>query len=345
MANPQDLDQVARIAASKLGAEQAPAAAPQAAPQPQAKPEADPRPTAQEKANEVGSPETEGDKSQMESVIYEVDFNGQKRQLTPQQITSTFDRYAKMNHQHAQMKPVMEIAQQLMSATKGDSAKAADLMKNALMAMSKNTTMGKKAPEQQPNGNPQNTAKPVTQMPTSNDMEAALKQYEDENAITLPPGYREQMAKMSQMERLMGKQMQAMQAMLGQAKASGQQGLDAAKAAQMDRRNVIQQSIANNLDRAQQKYGLEDGEAQDFMTFAGERGYTLEDFSDANLLDRVAGDYKSVRSSGELERLKQQNARRQSFLRTQESSPMGAASGNSGEGTLERLAMKAMQNR
>ena len=82
------------------------------------------------------------------------------------------------------------------------------------------------------------------------------------------------------------------------------------------------------------------------MVFAGERGYTTEDFADINLLDRVANDYKSVKVSPEFERLKEQNARRQSFLRTQTSTPMGnveAAKG--GDNTLDRLAQNAMSRR
>jgi len=144
----------------------------------------------------------------------------------------------------------------------------------------------------------------------------------------------------------MGKQMKAMQMVLGQARQGAQQGSQAAQAAQADRMMVVQQSIANNLDRVQQKYGFADEEANDFMVFAGERGYTTEDFADINLLDRVANDYKSVKVSPEFERLKEQNARRQSFLRTQTSTPMGnAESAKGGDNTLDRLAQNAMSRR
>jgi len=326
----QDMEQVARIAGRQLGAEQPPAE----------KPEADPNPTPQEQANEVGSPETEGDKSQMEAVIYEIEMNGNKRNLTPQQIASTFERYSKLNHQHAQMKPVLELAQQLMTATKGDSGKAANMMRNALSAMSKNTQLGNNRPKQEGVAAPQTQAQPRV------NLEEQLAKYEEENAITLPPGYREQMAKLGQMEQMMGKQMKAMQMVLGQARQGAQQGSQAAQAAQADRMMVVQQSIANNLDRVQQKYGFADEEANDFMVFAGERGYTTEDFADINLLDRVANDYKSVKVSPEFERLKEQNARRQSFLRTQTSTPMGnAEAAKGGDNTLERLAQGAMSRR
>jgi len=326
----QDMEQVARIAGRQLGAEQPPAE----------KPEADPNPTPQEQASAVGSPETEGDKSQMEAVIYEIEMNGNKRNLTPQQIASTFERYSKLNHQHAQMKPVLELAQQLMTATKGDSAKAANMMRNALSAMSKNTQLGNNRPKQEGVAAPQTQAQPQV------NIEEQLAKYEEENAITLPPGYREQMAKLGQMEQMMGKQMKAMQMVLGQARQGAQQGSQAAQAAQADRMMVVQQSIANNLDRVQQKYGFADEEANDFMVFAGERGYTTEDFADVNLLDRVANDYKSVKVSPEFERLKEQNARRQSFLRTQTSTPMGnAEAAQGGDNTLDRLAQSAMSRR
>lgn len=326
----QDMEQVARIAGRQLGAEQPPAE----------KPEADPNPTPQEQASAVGSPETEGDKSQMEAVIYEIEMNGNKRNLTPQQIASTFERYSKLNHQHAQMKPVLELAQQLMTATKGDPGKAANMMRNALSAMTKNTQLGNNRPKQE------GVAAPQTQAPASTNMDEELAKYEEENAITLPPGYREQMAKLGQMEQMMGQQMKAMQMVLGQARQGAQEGSQAAQAAQADRMMVVQQSIANNLDRVQQKYGFADEEANDFMVFAGERGYTTEDFADINLLDRVANDYKSVKVSPEFERLKEQNARRQSFLRTQTSTPMGnAEAAKGGDNTLDRLAQNAMSRR
>lgn len=326
----QDMEQVARIAGRQLGAEQPPAE----------KPEADPNPTPQEQASAVGSPETEGDKSQMEAVIYEIEMNGNKRNLTPQQIASTFERYSKLNHQHAQMKPVLELAQQLMTATKGDPGKAANMMRNALSAMTKNTQLGNNRPKQE------GVAAPQTQAPASTNMDEELAKYEEENAITLPPGYREQMAKLGQMEQIMGQQMKAMQMVLGQARQGAQEGSQAAQAAQADRMMVVQQSIANNLDRVQQKYGFADEEANDFMVFAGERGYTTEDFADINLLDRVANDYKSVKVSPEFERLKEQNARRQSFLRTQTSTPMGnAEAAKGGDNTLDRLAQNAMSRR
>lgn len=326
----QDMEQVARIAGRQLGSEQPPAE----------KPEADPNPTPQEQASAVGSPETEGDKSQMEAVIYEIEMNGNKRNLTPQQISSTFERYSKLNHQHAQMKPVLELAQQLMTATKGDPGKAANMMRNALSAMTKNTQLGNNRPKQE------GVAAPQTQAPASTNLDEQLAKYEEENAITLPPGYREQMTKLGQMEQMMGQQMKAMQMVLGQARQGAQQGSQAAQAAQADRMMVVQQSIANNLDRVQQKYNFADEEANDFMVFAGERGYTTEDFADINLLDRVANDYKSVKVSPEFERLKEQNARRQSFLRTQTSTPMSnAEAAKGGDNTLDRLAQSAMSRR
>ena len=198
MANPQDMEQVARIAGQQLGA-----------PAPAEKPEADPKPTTQETAQKVGSPETEGDRSQMEAVMYEIEVNGNKRNLTPQQISSTLERYSSLNHQHAQMKPVIELAKQLMQGTKGDANQAAGLITKALRAMTKNTELGR-ATEQKQAG----TATPQTKATMQQSMEEALAKYEEDNAITLPPGYREQMMKLGQMEQMMGKQMQAMNSIL-----------------------------------------------------------------------------------------------------------------------------------
>ena len=88
--NPQmDAEQIARISARQMGEAPAPqAAAPTAPPPPKDAP-----PTDMEKAVEVASPDTEGDKQQQEAVMYNVNIGGKDRNLSPQQISSTFDRY------------------------------------------------------------------------------------------------------------------------------------------------------------------------------------------------------------------------------------------------------------
>ena len=52
---------------------------------------------------------------------------------------------------------------------------------------------------------------------------------------------------------------------------------------EMGAKNVRFQSIANNLDQAQAALRLPDDKGNDFMIFAAERGFTLEDFADQTL--------------------------------------------------------------
>jgi hypothetical protein len=105
--------------------------------------------------------------------------------------------------------------------------------------------------------------------------------------------------------------------------------MDAARAAHGDVRgqkvDAIRQSIANNLDRAQAEFQLPDDKAEDFMTFASERGFTMEDFIDPMLVRKVMGDYKANAESPEMERLRAIAQRRQAFTGTMGSSPAGPA--------------------
>ena len=115
MATPQSPEQMAAavdsLASKRMGVEQQVAPAPQGAPA--QKPEQ--KETSADQVAEKGSPETEGDKVGADAIIYDIDFgDGQNRQLTPQQIKSTFERYSAMNYKNAQYKPVMDLVEQIM---------------------------------------------------------------------------------------------------------------------------------------------------------------------------------------------------------------------------------------
>ena len=122
MATPQSQEQmlaaVDNIAAKRMGVEPqqaAPAPAPQAAPPTPPQMPEPPKETSNDKAAEKGSPDTEGDKMTAEAIVYSVDFgDGNMRDLTPQQIKSTFERYSAMNYKNAQYKPVYDIVDQIM---------------------------------------------------------------------------------------------------------------------------------------------------------------------------------------------------------------------------------------
>ena len=326
MATPEQ-DQVARIAAAQMGE---PAPAPSAP--------ADAPTTVQEQAAQTGSPQTEGDRVQQDPVVYKVRMGDEERNLTPEQIAGTYERYKDLNFRNAQMKPINALAEQLMQTSGASPEQIAKLMQASIQAFTKNAQMGNNRPAQQGVAAPQ--------QPTGNEMqpdiEGEFAKYEDENAISLPPGYREGMSRIQRMEAQLQQGMNMMNQILARSQQGAQQGMDAAQNAQMDRNTAIRQTIANNLDRAQQQAGLPDEEGQNFMRYAGERGYTIEDFADPNLTLKVVSDFKNERNTPEFARLQQMAQRREAFLKSQSGGPASAPASRGGDDTLMRLGATAL---
>ena len=165
------------------------------APQPKA-PETPTPPTAQEKASAAASPTTEGDMAQKEAVMYDVNFGDQNRQLSDKQIKSTFDRYSSLNHKHQTMKPVLDFAEQLMGAAKekGRDVSPEQFVKGLQRAFQKNAQFGKGT-------NTEKTPEGKVDTPYNNASldDDALKRWEDENAVSLPPAYKESFAQLKSM--------------------------------------------------------------------------------------------------------------------------------------------------
>ena len=322
-------DQLARIAAKKQGGE-----APQATPPAQ-------NATPQEAAAQVGSPQTEGDKTQEDAVLYKIQVGEAERELTPQQIGSTFDRYRDLNFKQSQMKPVNDFAEKMMKASGAQPEQVAKLMQAAMLAYTKNPQMGRARPAGDGSAKAEQPF-PNAQQP---DMDVELKKYEDENAISLPPGYREAAARLNAMEQRLGQGMNMMQQMSQQMGQQAQQGIQNAQQAQTDRGEVIRRSIGNNLDAAQVAAGLPDEAVADFQAYAGERGYTSEDFADQGLTMKVVQDFANQRNTPEFQRLKDMSSRRQAYLQTQSGGPVGPASAPQGDNTMDRLAAAALAKR
>jgi len=344
MANPQDMDQVARIAAKQMGVE---APAPQAAPQ-QAAPAPKPQPkeaptTPQENASAKASPTTEGDKTQQQPVKYKVQVGGNERELTPQQISGTMERYRDLNYKHAQMKPVMDLAEKMMKAGNATPEQVAKFMTAAAKSMTKNAKMGRESTQ----GNPGVAqAQQPSSQPNVRDLNAEFKKYEDDNAISLPPGYREGMDRINRLEQQLKQQMAQMGNVLKNTQVGANAAQQLAKNAQQDHVNVIRQATSNNLDRAQRELGLPDTDARAFMQFSGERGYTAEDFSDYAMTRKVMQDFYNAKNSGELQRLQNMNQRRQAFMAN---APQGAAANAASAAAkaaqptdIQRMGAKAM---
>ena len=277
--------------------------------------------TATEQASQKVSPETEGDKVAEEAVVYEIDFGitdkeGKKvkRNLSDKQIAATFNRYSALNHKNAVYKPVTDVVDQLVRANPGLTAKEiASHLSNINKAGESNPTMGNTQGDKPGVYEKDNALK-------SGDVEASLKKWEEDNAVTLPPGFRDVLNAskagqqgLSQMTDKMNKMEAMLRNVLAQSKGmvdASKQGFQSGENAQI---NAARQTIVNNLDRVQQALGLPDNEAQDFQMWAGERGYTLEDFADPQLTIKVMTDYKNNRNSPEMERMRQIQEKRQAF--------------------------------
>ena len=110
---------------------------------------------------------------------------------------------------------------------------------------------------------------------------------------------------------------------------------------------AVQQQIANNIDRVQQALGLPDTAANDFMIFAAERGFTMEDFVDPQMTIKVMQDFKNSMNSPEMERMKAIAERRQAFTgslgQTPAANPTNAPTATAS--TLANLINKTMSKR
>tara|TARA_B110000046_G_scaffold10626_1_gene10622 strand:+ start:20954 stop:22006 length:1053 start_codon:yes stop_codon:yes gene_type:complete len=345
MATPQSPEQmmaaVDGIASKRMGVDpQQVAPAPQGAPQgeaPKAAPKAD---STQDKAAEQGSPQTEGDKMSADAIVYQVDFGeGQgQRDLTPQQIKSTFDRYSSMNYKNAQYKPVYDLVDQIMRDNPNlNSKQVADQMNNIYKAQTSNPTMGNTEGKQSGD-----------MKADPSDLDSSLQKWEQENAASLPPGYKEMIQGGQQGMQQMQQELARTQAMIRQMAAQNQGVADAAKAQVQNSTGqqveTVRRQIANNLDRVQQGLQLPAEKAQDFMVFAAERGYTLEDFADPQLTANVMSDFKNNMDSPEMERMRGIAQRRQAFTGSLGSTPGGGSNEASpvGDSTFDKFTQAAM---
>jgi hypothetical protein len=281
-------------------------------------------PTAQDAASTAGAPVDESKAMGADPILYEVDFGGSKRKLTPQQIVNTFERYRDLNFDHARLKPAIDVIKNILKSNPNISAdQLARTMDSIAKAEQKSPTQG--------NANASNTAaagtpaNPSANPGTSQSHEDALAAWERDNSATLPPGYKDLMSGNQSIQQ----QLAQTQALLRQVLAGTQGVADASRTAQGDARSqqvsAIRQQIGNNLNGAQQQLQLPDDAAQDFMTFAAERGYSMEDFVDPRLTYNVMQDFANNRASPEMARLKEIAQRRQAFTGTMGSSGAGPA--------------------
>ena len=202
-------------------------------------PKADPNPTAIEQATKQGEPKDGEGESPID--IYDIKMkDGNVQQFTQAQIANTMERYASLNSRMLDNKDVLDFASRITEQAKknGYTPKAgevASFLQEAVKAYTKNPTMGNVDQRKQ---NPADGQEGQPAQPPADD---ALANWERDNGLKLPPGFREQ----NQAMQKMAQQLQQMQQMLVQMQNGGaqsaQQGQQALQQAQKTQEDKIEQ--------------------------------------------------------------------------------------------------------
>lgn len=324
-----DADLINSVVNQQMGVEQ------QAAPaqQPPAKP-AD-KPTPQEQATSQVAPKTEGTQSKADP--FEFFDAGNGKVYTPEQLRGITSRYSDMNYKHqTEIAPnaksinfLNQLRQQ--AAAEGhtlDDDQMASMLEAALTAFASNPVIGNKGQQAPNNGNPARQDVPVqTQTGTATDIEAQLSQWEQQNAVSLPPMYKDAIAKTGSLEQQIA-QLTAM--VQGLTKQGNQIATDAEgklKQAQQANSDAGKQQIINNLNRIQTEFQFPDEAEQDFMAFVQGRGYDVWELMDLTLARTLATDFKNNQQAPDLERFRQMAQKRQAFTGNLSPSPGNAPAG------------------
>jgi len=315
-------------------------------------------PTDKREATEkAAAPQTEGDKvtepaaepvsNEELSALYKIKIGDSERELTDKQIAGTFERYRDLNFKHSQMKPVIDTVNQLMERTGLDAETMNNEIIAALKAKQHNPQMGQQSNE--PNATQQGDKREAPNEMISGDM---LSQYEEQNAVQLPPGYRELVAGRDAQSQQLAQMQMMMQQLLAQSQGVANAARQAGQQQAMDRGQLMQQRIGQNIDQAAQRHlGSQSPEmADDFLAYIYERGYTTDDFVDPALADRAMGDFANMRNQPEMERLRQAAQRRQAFsfngtMGNTAGGGAAAAADTAPATTLDKLTDAAMTKR
>lgn len=342
----QDDAMIAQIAAQQLGASPAPDGQP--APVPAGPPPEAPPPTATEQAQEIAGPETEADNLQAEAFI-EVDMgDGQKKTMSASQIAGMSNRYKDLNHKNATRYKPMEPALQLIESVMANAQQAghdvsgddmAQFLQASIEAYTKNPTMGdqRDATPDRPDG--QNDSQ----------IEQEISQWENDNAVKLPPMYRQGLQLIQQLQGENGQMREAMQQLMSQAQGVNQEAGQAVQAASSRADQAYRQQAANNLNQMQTMLKLPDESQDDFFNFAYGRGYTEADFIDPELTYKIGQDFAANQNQPEMERLRALNEKRQAFTGAVNPMPSGGgaavAQASPDQQMMDAMTATAMQKR
>lgn len=342
MPTPQSPEDAAalidRVASAAMGTQpnnqQQPPAQQQAQQPPAQQPPAAQGDTPEAQAVAAGAPKTEADAMSADPIVLEIPMaDGSKRTFTPEQVSGLLDRYSSLNHRHAQLAPVLSVIDSYMKSNPNMTpAQLANTLQDLARANQHNAKFGSQV-------DPQGANKFSPE---------ALKQWEEENAASLPPGYSEMLQQMQLIAQTVGQQSNVMRALMAKTAGVADAARTTTQNANQQQINAIRQTIASNLDRAQQALGLPDALANDFNIYASERGYTMEDFIDGRLLMKVMSDFKNNLNSPEMERLRQIAQRRAAAMGGMGGSAPSAQGGQSAQqqpSQLDQLVDAALAKR
>lgn len=351
-------DLIGQIAAQQLGAPPAQAAAPQgAAPmQEPTPPKSNPNPTQMEQAQAKLAPKDEADMSAEEAIRM---IKLGDREYTESQLNGTMQRYRDLNfrwqNEVAPYQPVLQVVQNLMkeaeaAGAKPDGKQAAALIEAAVKAYVKNPQMGGDG-EQAKGASKQGMKAEQAGADLGDNDDETYSAWERENAVKLPPGFKD----MAKSNKQMAQQMNALVEMLQTLVNGGSQQAQVLAGAeqQMAQAQNMQSEAAvnmirNNLNGGFQQAGipLDEATRADFQMFAAQRGYDFPDFMDPQLTMTVIADYKANKDAPEIQRLRQIAQKRQAFTGMADGTPgAGGAPVASGDPMLAGLIQTAMAGR
>lgn len=331
---------------------------------PPAKPKASEKPTDMEKAASKLEPKDSGSVSDEESIRM---VKIGDREFAESQIKGMYERYTKLNHQWqtevAPNKASLAVINNLVKMAKdsGHDVKpdeVAALIDAAVKAYVKNPTMGgddKKAGKiGADEGKQAMSGKVNTNLGDNDDeMEESFSSWEKENAVSLPPGFKDVYKANKSMEQKMQAMLDVVQQLITGQSADGNAvatGAEALKKANQLSSNAATSMIRNNLNQAfsSSQIPSDDATKADFRMFAMQRGYDFPDFMDPELTATVVADYKANKDAPEIERLRGVMKKRQAFSGLDTSTP-GAGGGASAQAgadpMLSGLVDKAMAGR
>jgi len=342
----QDDAMIAQMAAQQLG----PAPAPDGQPAPvPAGPPVETPPTNMEAAQAIAGPETEGDNLQAEAFI-EVDMgDGQRKTMSASQIAGMSNRYKALNHDNATrykpMEPALRLIEEVMSnATQAGHDVSGDDMAQFLQASieayTKNPTMGdqRDVTPDRPDGSNSNMQ-----------LDDEISKWENDNAVKLPPMYRQGLSLITQLQGENGQMKAMMQDLVAKSQGISAEAGQAVQTASGQADQAYRTQAANNLNQMQAQLKLPDESQDDFFNFAYGRGYTEADFIDAELTNKIGQDFQANQNQPEMARLRALNEKRQAFTGAINPMPSGGgaavAAASPDQGFMDAVTAQAMQKR